>query len=601
MNPGSQEFIHHQHDPEDPRTLSGMRTTAVIEDRFGQIWVGTEKQGLNRMRQVGTTWERISIADLGGNEGLDSIFSLHADAKGQIWLGTRAGLVRLDNVDGPLDAIDVDFFTEADGLPDDNIYGIQVDRSGQLWLSSGRGLSVMAGNGAEIRNYYANHGLQGTEFNFGAHAAGANGKLYFGGGNGFNGFDPLAIESNAKAPEIALVGLLISGKYVNPNGIYENIGELTLTHTENHVTFEFAALDYAAPERNNYAYKLDGFDTDWVANGREHRTTYTNLPAGDFRFLVRAANSDGVWGETEIDLALSVEPPPWKSPWAYTLYVITCFSAALGIWHAQQNKLRLREEYSETLENEVRERTSELAERNRELHRANENLHNASYTDMLTGLKNRRYFFKEIGTAIDQLEWPAGIDRRADRDQGDYVFLMVDLDHFKPVNDTYGHVAGDQMLVQVAEALRSACRSGDTVIRWGGDEFLVVARRTGAEEATLLAERVRSAIASCVFSLGNGKVARTSSSIGLAAYPFFDHEPRMVGWEQVLKIADLAMYASKEARNAWTGITGIDYHLSADSLLEELHADLQAVHSAGNVIVTQSLRHDAGRMSTGRI
>ncbi len=601
LDPTTNTFIHHRHDPDDSRTLSGMRATAVIEDSFGQIWVGTEKQGLNRLRVGGAAWERISLAKFGANEGLDSIYSLHSDATGKIWVGTRAGLARLDNVNGALDALDVQFFTEASGLPDDNIYGIQSDRDGQLWLSSGRGLSVMAGDGAEIRNYFASHGLQGTEFNFGAHTAGADGKLYFGGANGFNVFDPAGIKSNATAPEIALVGLLISGKYVNPNGLYENIDVLNLSYTDNHVTFEFAALDFAAPERNRYAYKLDGFDDDWVESGREHRTTYTNLPAGNFRFLVRAANSDGVWAESGIDLALSVEPPPWKSPWAYALYVIAFVSAGLGIWHGQQNKLRLREEYSETLENEVRQRTGELNERNRELYRANEKLHNASYTDMLTGLKNRRYFFEEIGTAIDQMEWPGGIDRRADTDQGEYVFLMVDLDHFKPVNDTYGHVAGDQMLVQVAEALRSACRSRDTVIRWGGDEFLVVARRAGAEEATLLAERVRSAIASCVFSLGNGKVARTSSSIGLAAYPFFDHEPRMVGWEQVLKIADLAMYVSKEHRNAWTGITGIDYHLSADSLLEELHADLMAVHSAGNIIVTESVRHDTGRVSNGVI
>ncbi len=596
---GEQSFKHFRHDPDDPTTLSGMRATAIAEDARQHIWVGTESHGLNRKRLGQSGWDRLQLSEAGGNPGLDSIYAVHVDTDNRIWVGTRGGLVRIENADLMLSAASIRIFTEADGLPDDNIYGIQSDERGRIWISSGRGLSSMAADGSALRNYYVSHGLQGTEFNFGAHAKGGSGLLYFGGSNGFNRFDPTHIGASAAPPAIELVGLRVAGQPINAGGVYDGLRELSLDYTDDHVVFEFAALDYAAPDRNQFAYRLDGFDNDWVNAGTEHRTTYTNLPAGDYRFFVRAANSDGVWSEAEIDLTISVSPPPWQTPWAYALYLFALVSGAWAIWFAQQRKLRMREEYSERLREQVRLRTSELDERNRELQRANDQLHNASYTDMLTGLKNRRYFFEEIGQAIENLDWPDDIERRSATESGEFVFLMVDLDHFKPVNDTYGHVAGDQMLTQVAAALQSACRSNDTVIRWGGDEFLVVARRADAEEAALLAERVRAAIAGCVFSLGNGKVARTSSSIGLAAYPFFDHEPRMVGWEQVLKIADIAMYASKEQRNAWTSITGVDYHLSADSLLEELHRDLFVAHDAGNVIVSQSARGDTSRMSVG--
>lgn len=594
------DFIHFPHESKNPNSLSGDRATAIVEDRLGRIWVGTEKHGLNRLAADGESWEQVVLRDAPNADssgGVSSIYSLRVDPRGTLWVGTRAGLARVNAPDGPIGNIVIQWISEADNLPDDNVYGVEVDDLGRLWVSTGRGLSVITPDGKSIKNYFTSHGLQGREFNFGAHARGSDGTMYFGGNNGFNGFRPGELAINRQPPNVVLTGLRKLNREIRPSGIYSSNEALSLTHTDDVVTFEFAALDFAEPRANRYSYQLEGFDEGWVDGGTTHRTTYTNLAGGDYTFKVRAANSDGVWGESSLSLAIAVANPPWKTPIAYVIYAVIAASALIAFWYAQLIRLRREEQYSRRLEQEVSERTHELAERNSDLQTANGKLHEASYTDMLTQLKNRRYFFEEIGGLIDKTLWPANADRRQADASTEFVFLMVDLDHFKPVNDTHGHVAGDQMLVQVAEALRSACRSADTVIRWGGDEFLVVARRTGADEASYLAERIRAAVASCVFALGNGQVARTTSSIGYASFPFFDHKPAMVSWEQVLKIADLSMYVSKAQRNAWTGVTGVDYDHGTDSLMEELHQDISALHDSGNIIVSQSCPPDTGRIT----
>ena len=585
----SGRFLHFPHDPDQPASLSSPRATAIGEDRNGNIWVGTDGGGLNRLR-ADERWEHFEASP----DGLSSntIYSLHLDRKGNFWAGTREGLNRVAPVAGNPARVRFSVIAEEDGLADGSIYGIQSDSENRIWVSTNRGLSVYDPISRDITNYSASLGLQAREFNFGAHYRASNGTLYFGGPNGFNAFVPKELSINSTPPPVALVGLEKLNKPIRADGNYGGISSVELEHTDDVVTFEFAALDFAAPEENRYAYQLEGFDDGWVEAGTTRRTTYTNLDAGDYTFRVRAANSDGVWSEAALNLDISVAAPPWKTWWAYLLYVLSALSLMAWFVYAQQLKLRREEQYSRRLEQEVGVRTQELAERNGELQEANEKLHEASNTDALTGLRNRRYFFHEIGAMLDRMEWPTGDDRRAGG-VDEFVFLMVDLDHFKPVNDTHGHEAGDNMLKSVSAALLKACRSSDTVIRWGGDEFLVVARRTGVDEASRLAERVRDAIASTVFPLGNNHVARTTSSIGFAAFPFFDDDPQRLGWEQVLKVADLGMYRAKQERNAWCGVIGVDYEASADALLEALHDDIDELSELGHVILVESRRECA--------
>jgi len=214
----------------------------------------------------------------------------------------------------------------------------------------------------------------------------------------------------------------------------------------------------------------------------------------------------------------------------------------------------------------------ELKRRNTELRDANEKLQQASTTDPLTGLKNRRYLFEQVSKDVDLVlrHYRDGTETIRPGGNNDLLFLMVDLDHFKPVNDSCGHEAGDELLLQIRDVLLDACRYSDDVIRWGGDEFLVVARDTNREFAATLAERIRSSLSQRVFPIGNGQVARTTASIGYASFPFLKEQPELLTWEEVLGVADAAMYEAKKKRNSWLGIEGIDWELDGEELYREI-------------------------------
>jgi diguanylate cyclase (GGDEF)-like protein len=336
---------------------------------------------------------------------------------------------------------------------------------------------------------------------------------------------------------------------------------------------------------------LEGFDSDWIEAGRQRRVTYTNLDRGDYVFRVKAANSDGVWNTDGIALPITVQPAPWETWWARLGYVAIGMSIGFAVLLAHRRKRAREAEYTRRLEREVRERTLELEERNTELISANDQLQEASLTDALTGLRNRRFLFEEVAKDVDLVRRIHEDVRRGTKreDVADLVFIMVDLDHFKPINDTCGHAAGDEMLLQVRDALVQACRSSDYVIRWGGDEFLIVGRHSNYGESEALAERIRTRIEGKVFGLGNGQVAHTTCSIGYACYPFLQEQPDLLSWEQVLGLADRAMYEAKTTRNACVGFRATLTSSRCERLYQQIQQDPQAVARGAYLEIRQLL------------
>ncbi|MDP2874591.1 MAG: GGDEF domain-containing protein, partial [Holophaga sp.] len=212
-----------------------------------------------------------------------------------------------------------------------------------------------------------------------------------------------------------------------------------------------------------------------------------------------------------------------------------------------------------SLEAMVAERTREVEAKASELVEANEALRNQSLTDPLTGLRNRRYLGVCMPEDVAQVQRVHRdvVSSRNDRLllNIDLVFLMVDIDHFKFVNDHYGHAAGDCVLQGVAEILRNATRDSDTVVRWGGEEFLVVARNAARGESAILAERIRSQMEDYVFVLEDGTKLHRTCSVGFTFFPFLPDKPSHLPWEQVLDIADHCLFAAKRGgRNAWVGL-----------------------------------------------
>ena len=571
----------------DAPGLSSDRATALAEDRSGLVWVGTDGGGLN---VIDPATGRIASFRHDPRDprslSADTVYAVHVDERGQVWAGTRGG--GLDRVQGvPFGREPVRFrnYSESDGLPNSTIYGIESDGSGHLWLSTNRGLARFQPATEQFLSLRESHGLQGDEFNFGAHYRSPSGELFFGGARGFNAFYPERLRFNRAAPKVALTAFLKFNAPAETGVAPERLQGIKLGYRDDVVTFRFAALDFAAPGENRYAYKLEGFDRDWVdaVNGRQ--ATYTNLAGGSYVFRVKAANADGYWNEAALGLPIEVAPPPWQRWWAYLLYAIAIALALYAVWAAQQRKLAREAAYARLLEKRVAERTDELEQRNEELQLANEKLMEASLTDPLTGLGNRRCL-RDVSEALHARD-PSGAAASA-VGRG-VVLMMVDLDRLKPINDQHGHDAGDQVLMQVAQTLRQLCRSSDRVFRWGGDEFVVLCRDTDLDSAAVLAERVRSAVAKQIFRVAAGVVARTSCSIGFAPYPFIRTAPDAIGWEQALALSDLALFRAKARRNHWVGWAGTARAAALPNLMAEVERDAERLERDGYLDVVRRI------------
>ena len=566
FDPDSGKFSVYRHDPADARTLSSDRILDLYRDRAGVLWVGTEDGGLNRFSAADGSFSHYRHdADDATSLGSDAAWSITESSEGSLWVATLGG--GLNHWAASDRAADRPVFRKhlkTSGLRSDTVFGVLEDADGFLWVSSNRGLARFNPVDGSVRNFDRFNGLRGDEFNFGAHLLTRNGRLLFGGSDGIVSFHPDELLVNMHTPDIVLtahsrhqhLATAYSAEQREPDTI-------TLDHDEDYIQFRFSALDYASPDKNQYRYKLEGSDDEWLDPGEFRRVTYASLPAGDYTFTVKASNNDGIWNDQGTSIRLHVEPPPWQTPWAYSLYSLFFGGTVVGYRRKQNKKLNQVSEQKQLLESEVEARTRELSERNDELKNLNQQLMQASVTDSLTGLKNRRFLDQFIDTEI------ARVDRRQhgviQRRSGSKTinispslfFMMIDLDGFKGINDAHGHLAGDRALMQVRDILHSSCRQSDTIIRWGGDEFMVIGNTASPQTVEQLAERIRANLAGHQFALGHGHIGRLSGSIGFAMYPFAPSSSRSLHWEQVVAVADHAAYtAKKNGRNAWLGVYG---------------------------------------------
>jgi diguanylate cyclase (GGDEF)-like protein len=586
IDPESDLVTRYPHGRTDATGLAGDRATALAEDRSGLIWIGTDGAGLSVLdpgtgRFLHFRHEPRDPTSLSA----DTVYALHVDDRGVVWVGTRGG--GMDRVVGaPFGRGQVAFrnISEAEGLPNSSVYGIESDTTGRLWVSTNRGLAAVRVDDRSVRSYRRSHGLQGDEFNFGAHARSPDGTMYFGGTAGYNAFLPERLQINAMPPPVVLTDVLKLNRSVTTAP--ESLNSLDLGYRDAVVTFRFAALDFAGPAENSYQYRLEGFDADWVSAGSARQATYTNLDGGKYVFRVRAANSDGRWNDAPLSLKLKVAPAPWASWWARTLYLFGALALLGFIWFAQYRRLQREAAYAQRLKAEVAARTNELDSRNRDMELANRQLREVSVCDSLTGLGNRRRLREAMAELLAR---PS--DGNAAKPLAPSVLMVVDLDYLKPINDQHGHEGGDAVLIQIAEILRRVFRAADLIVRWGGDEFVVLCMDCDLATASALAERVRSSVAKQIFRVGEGVAARTSCSIGFAPVPFIPGYQRLLDWEQSLSIADSALYEAKRERNSWVGWGGTDKAAELPSFTAALAADPAGLEKGGYLTVRRRPSH----------
>lgn len=325
FNPNDEVFLGHKHDPNNPNSLSDDCVTSIFQDRAGILWLGTDGGGLNRFDREKGVFTRYKF-DIGNPRSIssDAVSSILEDEAGMLWVSTLGG--GLNKFDRETESF-TPYNTDS-GLPNNVIYGILEDNQGCLWLSTNNGLSKFDPKIEVFHNYHQGSGLQSDEFNIGAFFKSGRGEMFFGGVNGFNAFFPDSVKINSHIPPVVITEFQIFNRTVKP-GIHSPLiksitetSELKLTHRDKIISFGFAALSYNVPELNQYAYRMEGFDQDWYHIGNRRFATYTNLPAGKFTFMVKGSNNDGVWNEAGASIAITVTPPPWKTWWAYSLYLL---------------------------------------------------------------------------------------------------------------------------------------------------------------------------------------------------------------------------------------------------------------------------------------
>ena len=590
-------FRVYRHDPEDATTLSSNRILDIYRDRAGVLWVGTEDGGLNRFNQANGTFVRYRHdADNATSLGSDAAWNILESKDGSLWVATLGGgLNHWDASDREADLPVFRKHLKTSGLRSDTVFGILEDEDGFLWVSSNRGLARLNPVDGSVRTFDRFNGLRGDEFNFGAHLQMRNGRLLFGGTDGIVSFHPDELRVNTHTPDIILTAHSRYQQLATAYSTDQREPEtITLDYDDDFIQFKFSALDYASSDKNQYRYKLEGIDEEWTDPGEFRRATYASLPAGDYTFTVKASNNDGVWNDQGTSIRLHVDPPPWQTPFAYSLYSLFFGGTLVGYRRKQNKKLNEVSEQKQILESEVQARTRQLHQRNDELKALNEQLMQASVTDSLTGLKNRRFLDRFIDTEIARVDrrQRGVIQRKPDSKtiniSPSLFFMMIDLDGFKGINDTHGHLAGDKALVQVRDILQTSCRQSDTIIRWGGDEFMVIGNTASPHTVEQLAERIRVNLAQHQFHLGNGHTGRLSGSIGFAMYPFAPWRPKLLGWERVSAIADeAALIAKQERRNAWVGVYGTQ-KISADETLRTGKADLEVLAQQSVIEISAS-------------
>ena len=306
------------------------------EDNLGFLWVTTMMGRLVRYDQEkGTYTEYLPDSQDPSSWCGEPVNWPYEDSKGRLWFATRSGLHRWDAQTNGFTS-----FTEKQGLPSNNVRGIQEDQHGNYWVSSTNGISRFDPETGHSKHYDASYGLEpAADIMFGGAGRGEDGQMYFGSANGLTAFHPDSIHENLFVPPVVITSFR---KFDKPSPLAEKIH---LPYDENFVSFEFAALSYISPERNQYAYMMEGIDRDWVHAGTRRYASYPNLPPGKYVFRVKGTNNEGVWNEACASVAIIISPPWWKSPWAYGFYVLLLVSLLYTAWRMQLRRVRVRHEF----------------------------------------------------------------------------------------------------------------------------------------------------------------------------------------------------------------------------------------------------------------
>ena len=515
--------------------------TVIFEDKQGKLWFG----GLGGLSE----FKDGKFTNYSTKEGLagNYVRSIYEDADGTFWIGTYdEGLSRFK--DGKF----VNYKAE-NGLYNNGVFAIEEDARGVFWISSNHGIyrikrqelnDFADGKIDKINSvgYGAQDGMLSTECNGGRQPASIkdkDGKFWFPTQDGVVIINSDNESYNTLPPSVVIESATVEREPVDiRNG-------LSIEPGQKNVEINFTGISLIKSEQIKFKYKLEGHDADWIDAGTQRTAHYSYLPPGNYRFFVKAANSDGIWNEEGASLNLQLNPFFYQTKAFYLLCLAVGTLCLFLVWQFSVYQLKTHQRKLAKL---VNEKTAELK-------KANDELHHLANSDGLTRIGNRRRFEKFLAD-----EW-----HRAVRFKTEISLVMLDIDHFKLYNDTYGHQAGDDCLQKVAEALAETIkRPTDLVARFGGEEFAIILGGTDAEGAINIAELAMENIKNLKIPHSNSKTNEyLTISIGVAtAFAKFD-----LTETDLIKAADKSLYRAKE--NGRNQINSFDFITQKSSILLE--------------------------------
>lgn len=362
LQTSSMTFTHHRFDGSDDSSISDDRISCLFQDRAGRIWAGSNGGGLNRVLGEGRFQRFQHARNQSGSISHDVILCMQEDSRQMFWVGTAYGLNLFDRETETFRR-----WTVHEGLPNNVIYAVLEDERGRLWISTNYGIAIFDPFLETFKNFDQRDGLQSNEFNFGSYFKGADGRMYFGGINGFNTFFPRDMQESTFVPGVVLTELRIGNQVVAPNSndpeaaLKESIitaKSIQLNPSQRMFSISFAALDFTDPERNQYAYQLEGYDETWIAtDAQNRRATYTNLPAGRYVFRAKGTNRDGVWNDRPASLCIEILPFWWQRLEIKAVVLVCLVLLLMGIHRSRVSRLleteRLRNRIARDLHDDM--------------------------------------------------------------------------------------------------------------------------------------------------------------------------------------------------------------------------------------------------------
>ncbi len=497
----------------EPFDLVGIKPTdvfSVVETKTGEIWLALYNLGVLRWNPNNSTAELIQSYQSGLMTDLN-ILDIYQDTDGNIWMASYiAGLLRYNSKSKQIELFDHDYnddssissnrvrdifqdsngklwiatsrglnlfipksnsfknYMQPDGLLDNSIYSITEDSKQNLWLSYKFGISHFNPTREEMTNYLLNTSIKYDGLTPRAATIDKKDKLYFGSSNGFYTFNPKDIKSSSKYnPLLKLTNVAINNHVIPFEALSSNQNKFELSHKDQVISFDFAALEYKVPEQVKYSYRIDGLQNNWHDVTTSRHIELNNLNPGNYKLEIKANNNDGRWAIQTLKIDIIVHPVWWNQGWIRALIALLAIVIALAFHYYRTYKIKSR---NLLLESQVESRTSELLS-------LNEKLRIASHTDYLTGLYNRMGFLNKV--------------RNKPINSANSCIVLSDVDDFKNINDLHGHSAGDEVLKVITMVMRSFIKKGDFLARWGGEEFIFYFDNKNEEEIKQIIENMR--------------------------------------------------------------------------------------------------------------